>query len=182
MLRKPTNRRRGKSEQIELNLVPILDTMVTIIAFLLFTMSFLVLAHIESPFPVASMEDLKEQVKKKPLQLTLSLHDKDAQIWSPFDLIPKQVIPNQADGVPDLRAIRTALIGIKSKFITENKIVLVPTPQVNYENLILIMDAVRLLEKTDPPLFTKNPTTGQDEVVKFLFPEVVFGNLLGDMN
>ncbi len=181
MLRKPTHRRRGKSEQIELNLVPILDTMVTIVAFLLFTMSFLVLAHIESPFPVASMEDLKEQVKKKPLQLTLTLREKEAQVWSPFDLVPKRIIANTAEGIPDLRGIRSVLFEVKNKFPTEQKIVLVPGPEVNYENLILIMDTVRLIEKTDPPVYFKDPATGQDQVAKFLFPEVVFGNLLGDM-
>ena len=181
MLKRPTSRRKSKPEGITLNLVPILDTMVTLIAFLLFTMSYLNLASVESPFPQASPKDIEQALKEKPLQLTLTLRDNETEIWSPFELIPSKTIPNSAPGIPDTRAIHLALIEIKQKFPTETKVVMVPQPAVNYDTLVAVMDAARMLEKSDTPVFFKNKATGVDEVAKVLFPEVIFGNLLGDV-
>jgi biopolymer transport protein ExbD len=180
VLKNPTSRRRSSRENIELNLVPILDTMVCLIAFLLFTTSFLSIVAIESPFPMASTAENREKLKEKPLQLTISLHEKDTEIWSPFARIAAVNVPNPTPGQPDIAKIHEALIGIKQKFPTETKIVLVPTKGTNYDTLITLMDGMRGMEKTDPPLFAKNPATGIDEPVKILFPEVIFGNLLGE--
>lgn len=180
MLKRPSSRRKTQQEQVNLNLVPILDAMVTLIAFMLFTMSFLAIVSIESPFPQASAEDVKQKLKEKPLQLTLTLRDKEAELWSPFEKIKSKTIPNTPEGKPDLKALHEALIGIKQQFPKEAQIVLVPTASANYDILIAVMDSVRGIEPTDPPIFVKNEKTGNDEPIKALFPEVVFGNLLGD--
>lgn len=180
MFKRPSSRRRGEKRQIELNLVPILDAMVTLIAFLLFTTSFFAVVSIESPFPQTSVEAVREKIKTKPLQLTLTLREKDVEIWSPFDKIAPKKIPNPAAGQPDVRAIHDVLVAIKQKFPKETKIVFSPFSGVNYDTLILVMDAVRTLEKTDPLIQIHNEVTKVDEVTKMLFPNVVFGNLLGD--
>lgn len=180
MFKRPSSRRRGETKQVELNLVPILDTMVTLIGFLLFTTSLFVVVSIESPFPTTSPEANQRKLKEKPLQLTLTLREKETEIWSPFDLIPPKRIPNPAAGQPDIKAIHETLLAIKQRFPNERKIVFAPAGGVNYDTLISVMDAVRTIEKTDPAIFAKNATTGVDEPQKILFPEVVFGNLLGD--
>jgi len=180
LFKRPSSRRRGGSEQIALNLVPILDTMVTLIAFLLFTTSFFAVVSIESPFPETSLQALKEKITQKPLQLSLTITEKEVEIWSPFDRIAAKHIPNPAAGQPDVRAVHDFLVAIKQKFPLETKIVFAPYPAANYETLIGVMDAVRTLEKTDPPIYGKNKTTGVDEPLKLLFPDVIFGNLLGD--
>ncbi|OFZ79473.1 MAG: hypothetical protein A2583_03480 [Bdellovibrionales bacterium RIFOXYD1_FULL_53_11] len=184
MFKRPSARRKGKNREIVLNLVPILDAMVTLIAFLLFTMAFVALVSTESPFPQTSREDVQQKLKERPLQLTVSLREKETRIWSPFEKIKTHVVPNTTastgENVPDYKSIHETLIEIKKQFPNENKIVLVPFAAAPYEILIGIMDAMRVLEQTDPPLFRKNPATGNDEPMKALFPDVVFGNLLGD--
>lgn len=180
MFKRPTSRRKTRPTEIILNLVPILDTMVTLVGFLLFTMSFLAIVSIESPFPMASRQTNVQKIKEKPLQLTLSLKEDQAEVWSPFQRVPVKKIANTPDGFPDLRAIHEHLIQIKKKFPEEKQIVLVPFPGMNYDTLISVMDAVRMLEGTDTPIFVRNQTSGLDEPQKLLFPEVVFGNLLGD--
>lgn len=180
MLKRPTSRRKGHSRQIELNLVPILDTLVTLIAFLLFTMTFLNIVGIESPFPIASSAETEQKLKEKPLQLTLTLRDNECEIWSPFEKIPAKTIPNTGAGQPDIKAIHEALIDIKKQFPTETHVVIVPTAATNYDLLIAVMDTLRVLDPTDPPIFVKNEKTGIDEQTKLLFPDVIFGNLLGD--
>ena len=157
-----------------------MDALVTLVGFLLFGMAFLGLTHIETPFPETSAEQVQEKLKEKPLQLTISLRENDTEIWSPFDKIEAKKIPNNPEGNPDLKGIHDALLDVKKIFPNEKKIVIAPNPQINYDNLISVMDSVRLIEKTDAPIFTKNAATGNDEPVKQLFPDVIFGNLLGD--
>lgn len=178
MFKRPTSRRKSHSESMELPLVPILDTMVTIIGFLLFTTSFLALVSIESPLPQSSPDEVKDEIKEKPLQLTLTLREKDVEIWSPFKKIEPKAIPNAADGGIDAKAVHEALVDIKKKFPHESSIVLVPQKDTFYDGLIVLMDAVRTIEKTDPPIYFKNEKTGLDEPAKILFPKIIFGNLL----
>lgn len=180
MLKRPTSRRKTKAAGVTLNLIPILDAMMTLIAFMLFTMSFLAIVSVESPFPTASRQDNQQKLKERPLQLTLSVRVKDVEIWSPFEKIRPKTIPHLPEGTVDTKSIHEALLGVKQQFPTENQIVLAPHAQANYDTLIAVMDSVRMMEPTDPPLYLKNPTTGVDEAVKILFPNVVFGNLLGD--
>ncbi len=178
MLNRPSTRRKGSHKQIELNLVPILDTMVTLIGFMLFTMSFLSLVSIESPVPVVSPAEQEEKLKERPLQLTMSLQEKGIQIWSPFQKVESKNIPYLPDGAPDFKAIHDHLVSIKQKFPTESKIVFAPLKDSNYELLVMLMDITRALEPTDPAIFVKNAQTGVDVPIKTLFPEIVYGNLL----
>ncbi|MGZ3708243.1 MAG: hypothetical protein ACXWPM_05415, partial [Bdellovibrionota bacterium] len=62
MLKRPSSRRKTSAEGIQLNLVPILDTMVTLIGFLLFSMSFLAVVNIESVVPQASPKNVQEKL------------------------------------------------------------------------------------------------------------------------
>jgi biopolymer transport protein TolR len=181
VLSRPSNRRRGSHDkQIELNLVPILDTMVTLIGFLLFTTSFISIVSIESPAPVVSSQQQEEKLKERPLQLTVTFREEELEIWSPFEKIPARKIPHQAPSTPNLTALHEALLQIKREFPTETRVIFVPTPGMAYDTLIASMDSVRQVEATDPPIFAKNPVTGNDEAVKTLFGEIVFGNLLGE--
>lgn len=179
MLSRPTSRRKSNREQIQLNLVPILDTMVTLIGFMLFTMSFLALVTIESPFPEASSKVLEQKLKERPLQLTVSLQEKEIEVWSPFDKFPAKHVMHKPDG-PDLIGMHQALIEVKKQFPNETKVIFVPNATANYALMIAMMDAMRSLDATDPTIYLKNATTGADEAIKALFPEVIFGNLLGD--
>jgi len=179
MLKRPTSRRKSRNEAIALNLVPLLDAMVTLIAFLLFSMSFLAFVSIESPVPVAATDDLERKLDEKPLQLTLSIREATSEIWSPFQHFKPIVLENTPEGEPDLGAIHGALVGLKQKYPRESQIVLVPHAALPYDLLVGVLDAVRLLGPTDEPVYAEDERTGVDREVRRLFPDVIFGNLLG---
>jgi biopolymer transport protein TolR len=179
-VRSPSARRRGGALQVTLNLVPVIDAMVTLIIFMLFTTSFFVVTSIQSPFPQSSPNHNQEQLKEKPVQLTLSIRATETEIWSPFDRIQRKVIPNPVPGQPDLKQVHDTLLQVKRQYPYESKIIIVPFSGVTYDTLITTMDTMRSMDPTDPPQFRKNQTTGIDEPVKQLFPDVIFGNLLGD--
>ncbi|MBL7716225.1 MAG: biopolymer transporter ExbD [Bdellovibrionales bacterium] len=179
-MHRPSARRNSLQKPVELNLVPILDSLVTLIAFLMMTMSLVNLVSVETPFPMVSSEQNQKLVDEKPLQLTLSFQENAVEIWSPFAKIQPLKIADSEPGKPDLAKIHAFLVDVKKKFPSETKIVLVPTPTTNYDVIVSIMDSVRILDATDAAIFSKNPKTGLDEQTKTLFPEIVFGNLLGD--
>src|ERR1700751_586463 len=116
-----------------INLVPMLDALVTMISFLMYTMAFLSFTMVESPLPMVSSQENQEQLKTQPLQLTLTVNEKDVLVWSPFDLVPRTTIPNKDDNSPDLLKLHETLIGIKQKFPQEEKIILVPKSSTSYD-------------------------------------------------
>jgi biopolymer transport protein ExbD len=179
VLKRPSSRRRSNHAEISLNLVPMLDALVTMISFLMYTMAFLSLTMIESPLPMVSSEENLQQLKEKPLQLTLTINEKDVLIWSPFDLVPQTIIPNKDDKTPDYLKLHETLIGIKQKFPTEDKLILVPKSTTSYDAIVSLIDAAKNIDKTDPVIVIKNAKTGVEEQAKYIFSEVVFGNLLG---
>lgn len=180
MLKRPSLRRKTASAEVTINLVPMLDALVTLVSFLLYSMSFFAFVSIESPVPIASSRDMQEKLKEKPLQLTVSIRDEEIEVWSPFKKIPSKKFQNLPDGQPDIKALHDSMIQIKQQFPNETKVIVVPNKGTNYDILVAVMDASRSLESTDTPIFLKNAQTGVDEQVKALFPEVIFGNLLGD--
>ena len=180
MFKQPSSRRKSGKEGIELNLVPILDTMVALISFLLFTTSFIAIVSVQSPFPEISREDVQKKLTEKPLQLTVSLREKEVEVWSPFDRIKARTVPNLPNAQVDLKGLHDLIVSIKQQFPTETKVVMVPYAAASYDTLISVMDAIRLTEPGDQPIFAKNVQTGIDAPVKTLFPDVIFGNLLGD--
>lgn len=180
MLKRPSSRRRIAKEQVILNLVPMMDTFVVLIAFLLYTMVFFVMTHVETPLPTSSPTEVAEKLKEKPLQLTVSFRKDEVEIWSPFQKITAKKIPNTPEGTPDVLAIHTRLVEVKQQFPNEKQVVLAPSGSISYDSLVAAMDGIRMLDAIDPPIIVKNAETGVDETLKLLFPEIVFGNILSN--
>lgn len=178
MFTRPSSRRKSMKEPIPINLVPMLDALITLITFLLFSATFLQFVSIDSPLPLVSKKQTEEQLKDPPLQLSLTITPQNVELWSPFNRIAKSVIPSLPDGSPDLNQLHDAIVGIKSRFPNDKTIIMLPDSNVSYDTLVAVMDAVKLLEPTDPPIFVKDEQ-GMDRQLKTLFPDIVYGNLLG---
>ncbi len=192
MLRRPSSQRRTRTkEDIELLLVPILDTFVTLIAFLLAATSLLSVTLIDTPVPVVSATP--PEIKQKPLSLTIKIELDRFVLSSPFNRIRKQNIDRVGDD-QDFVKLHDALLAIKGKYPYEKQIVLMPSPTMEYEDIVKVMDASRRIEEGDPSLYVKEAVKDEfgeeirdksgsvvqeDRIVTDLFPEVVFGNILG---
>lgn len=183
MFTRPSARRKTMSHGIELNLVPILDTLITLIAFLLFTSAFISIAFIDTPVPM--LAPAAEQIKKldeKPLQLTAHIQENQIFISDWTGSRESHKIPNVTDSSTgesqyDLEKFHQTLTEIKGRHPKEVKLILKPQGGVSYESLVGVMDAARLYQKTDVPLYIKNEQ-GMDAVETKLFPEVIFGNIM----
>jgi len=176
MLRRPSQRRSSKGiQEIDLPLVPIMDAFVTLIAFLLLVTSLLAVTLIDTPVPVVSNEPPPKD--EKPLGLTLKIEQDKLILSSQFGHVPKQEFPKVDKGY-DVGKLHEALIAVRLKFPNEKSIVYLPAADVKYDDLVQLMDATRLLSKTDPAMPTVKDKDGVDRIDPFLFPTVVFGNVI----
>ncbi|MGZ3694329.1 MAG: biopolymer transporter ExbD [Bdellovibrionota bacterium] len=176
MLKRPSSRRRSRgTSEIDLPLVPIMDAFVTLIAFLLLATSLLAVTLIDTPVPVVSTMP-EEKNKEKPLALTLTIEQDKLELSSGSRQIKTQVFP-KIDKDYALDKLHEALVPIKQQFLKEQNIVFMPVGDVKYDDLVHLMDTVRLLLKTDPPIYTKD-AAGVDKPETYLFANVIFGNVI----
>lgn len=182
-MNRPSARRKSKSETIELNLVPILDALVTLVSFLLFSTAFLAIVSIDSPVPlVAPAEKQIEELKEKPLQLTATIQADKIVITDWIASRESHVIESVTDlKTGDLRydidKYHQVLVDIKHRFPNEVKIILKPESGVSYESIVDLIDSSRTFQKTDKSLFVKDKN-GVDVPETKLFPEIIFGNIM----
>ena len=178
MLRPPSSRRKVSADTRP-NMTPILDAIFILIFFLIMSASFIKIYEIASDVPLISSKPAPPS-KKKPLALTLHIKDSNIALLTG---VPGRVIqnfPKTSEGEYDFENLRNYLIErIKKKHPEERSIILEPKIDLKYEVIVKIMDAVRVLKKTDPAFFTKK--TGDfgsfDERHFNLFDKIVFGNI-----
>jgi biopolymer transport protein ExbD len=175
MIRIPSSRKRAKTDE-RLNLVPIMDAVFIFIFFLLMSASFLSIFEISSDVPIVSdAEPPKNQ--RDPLALTLAV---DANKMTLSRGIPSQsfkTIPRGTDGEFNYQELHETLIELKKRHTDENTIIFEPGGELTYEEIVKIMDAVRMLHRTDEAIFRKNKE-GLDEKIKELFSKIIFSNLM----
>lgn len=175
MLKVPTSRKRKKPES-KLNLTPIMDAVFIFIFFLLMSASFLKIYEIGSPIPIVSDQEPPKS-KKKPLALTMNLGTNEITLATG---VPSKVIKKftrQSDGQFDFEEIHKVIIDIKKANLDEDSVIFEPVGDLTYEEIVKIMDAVRMLKNTDDAIFKTNKE-GLDEKIKNLFDKIIFSNLM----
>jgi biopolymer transport protein ExbD len=175
MLKVPTSRKRRRPEE-KLNLVPIMDAIFIFIFFLLMSASFLKVYEIGSDVPIVSdAQPPKDQ--KDPLALTLTAETNAITLSKGLPSRAFKTFKRQADGEFNYDEIHLTLIDLKKQHLSEDTIIFEPVGDLTYDEIVKIMDAVRMLHRTDEAIFKKNKD-GIDEKVKDLFSKIIFSNLM----
>lgn len=175
MLRVPTSRKRKKPDE-KLNLVPIMDSIFIFIFFLLMSASFLKIYEIGSPIPIISDQEQPKD-DKEPLALTMRLEQDKILLLTGVPSKEIQKFERQADGQFNYDEIHKVLIDIKKQNLSEDTIIFEPIGDLTYEEIVKVMDAVRMLNKLDEAIFKPNKE-GIDEKIKNLFDKIIFSNLM----
>ena len=176
MLRVPS-RRKKKGPPGRVNLIPILDAIFIFIFFLLLSSSFLNIFEIQSPLPMASeAEPPPSKVKEKPLNLTLKITNNALRIYTGLPGRLTKTFSKRPDNSYPLDELRVYLIDLKGRHLKEKTIIFEPKIDLRYEDLVKIMDTVRILKKTDPAFYLKGDD-GIEERVNDLFSDIMFGNI-----
>lgn len=175
MLRVPTSRKRKRPEE-KLNLVPIMDSIFIFIFFLLMSASFLKIYEIGSPIPIISDKEPPKQ-DKEPLALALTLETNELILLQGVPQREIKRFKRMPDGTFDYEAVHASLIEIKRRNVDEDSIIFEPVGELTYEEIVKVMDAVRMLKKTDDTIMKPNKE-GIDEPLKNLFDKIIFSNLM----
>ena len=179
MLRTPS-RRFTRRPAPGLNLIPILDAVFIFIFFLLMSTNFVQIFEISSDVPIISSTPPSDK-DKDPLMLNLKIEKDQIVILTGLSPSIFKVFKRNAKGLYPLEEIHLALIDIKKKNLSERQIILEPTFDIIYEELISIMDTSRMLRNTDPTLTFKDKDTLEDIKITEPFDQVLFGNIQGEL-
>lgn len=174
-MKTPSSRRKKKPEE-KLNLVPIMDAVFIFIFFLLMSAQFLQVMEIGSDVPIVSEAEPPKK-DKDPLVLQLKIEEKGLTLLAGVN--PRVVgrFNRTPDGLYELDALHQKLVEIKKSNIDEESIILQPEWDISYDEIIKIMDTVRLIKNTDEAIFKKDKD-GIEQKVKTLFAKIIFGNLM----
>ena len=154
----------------ELNVVPFLDVMITLIPFLMLTVSFgsVVVVKTALPTPVNRIDSVKVP---PPFDLVAQVSPDTIRLWvDPAKLHgkPVAVVPtpgNQAYSQAVLDSFHLALIRVKTEHPTETRLALDAAPGVSLERMSQLMDQ-------SAELRTSEGFAGMSRSQHGLFPDV----------
>lgn len=153
-----------------------MDSVFIFIFFLLMSASFLKIYEIGSPIPIVSDQEPPKS-KKIPLALAMTLETNEIILMKGVPQREIQRFKRLPDGTFDYEAIHSVLIEIKKQNVDEDSIIFEPIGELTYEEIVKVMDAVRMLKKTDDTIMKPN-REGIDEPLKALFDQIIFSNLM----
>ena len=156
--------RQRHRETAELNITAFMNLMVILVPFLLITAVFSRLAVLELNLPGSQSQVVDNQEPEFSLEITvredaIEVGDRNAGVLSRID--------NTVDGY-DLPQLTTYLQRVKQQFPDKADATLLLEPDISYQVLVEVMDAVRVAERAG-----ESPR----EVVRYeLFPEISIGD------
>lgn len=175
MIKTPSSRRKRKPDE-KINLVPIMDSIFIFIFFLLMSVQFIKVMEIGSNVPIVSDKEPPKK-EKDPLALTLKIEENELVLTRGLDSTIVKKFGKLPDGKYDTELLHTTLLSLKKDNLDEDMILFEPNFDVTYEDLTIIMDAVRVMRRTDEALFRPGKD-GIDEKLKTLFAKIIFSNLM----
>jgi len=175
---------KGKrnSDAEELDLVPIMNLVTILIPFLLMASSFVTLAAIDSTLPAIGppTETTESDEEEETLNLSIAITDEGYTVMGGDGTLRSEgpdgekgaTLPCARAGCPTpdaypAKELTELLADIKDRWEDEENVILVPESQIQYEALIVTMDAAR--EDPDEKEQDENGQTRK----RLLFPNVV---------
>jgi biopolymer transport protein ExbD len=167
--------RRKKQHSVErLNLIPILDAVFIFIFFLMMSANFIKIFEIPSDVPIVS--DIEPPKNQKPLALTVTISAKRLNVYTGVPRVLRRSFEKTKEGKYDVQGLHEYLIRMKKKHLKEKSAILEPLINVSYEELVEVMDSIRVLRTTDPTMYVKDKD-GIDVRLNTLFGNIIFGNI-----
>lgn len=180
MAYKPSKRRLVQIEEMQLDIKPVMNLMVVLIPLLLAGAEFTKLAIKELNLPPqkagggAGEGENTPKEEKKLLGLKITITDEGFYIANDVMVIPgsesgKPTVAKLPDGSYDYATLKQKLIEIKEKIVgkgfeDENMAIIAAEANVEYQELIKVMDTIETYEK--------------DGKIMELFPQIAFGTFI----
>ena len=132
--------RRLRKTPAHLEITAFINLIVVLVPFLLSTAVFTRLAVIDLSLPAQTSGAL-EQLKDNDLKLEVVIRADAIEVGDRLGGLIQR-LPNVATG-PDVKALAALALQIKSKFPDKTDLTVLPEPNIPYDTLVRVMDAVR---------------------------------------
>ena len=171
---------KTKSEDVDLNLIPIMNLFTALIPFLLMSAVFYKLSVLNVSIPLESSEGvpssekdletltLKVELKKNEIILTPSNHDIDPKKLKPLQKTISKKLGVDKDA---LKAAKNHALSLKEKYPKSERAVVVPEKDLPFLEVVAFIDILYGIPK-DHKLFN----TIEENPKNFLFNGVVLGD------
>ncbi len=171
----------NKNSEFELDLAPLLAVMVKLVPVLLISSAFVQMMIIETDLPQVVQEAIKKQEgNPKSAQIAVEVNKVDGVkiVISENGQQKVEVIGFDKDKKIDYPTLHAKLIEIKTAHPEIFKIDLNPDAEIAYKDLVRIMDEARKVRAVGVRFPIKDVKTGKDTSTDYMFPEIVFSNML----
>jgi biopolymer transport protein ExbD len=171
---------RTGDSTFDLNLAPILDIIVSIVPMLLLSVAFVQVKMIETPVPQVVAEAMKRADDSNKTTVTLDVSNKAGFT---FEVVQnghskKFYVPKKNNSW-DYDGLQAKAFEIKKAFPQVFQLELAPDSDVNLNDLVVVMDKVRK-DSAERKIAFVDPKDHQKIETDFLFPNVIFSNVVGD--
>jgi biopolymer transport protein ExbD len=163
-------RYRRTREELEVNLIPVMNLFVTLIPFLLLAAAFYHVSVVPTSLPSQTDEASDIAVDPRAVTLNLLIEPDKIQLSASSAVLDEATLAaltvnlERTDKGFDLEALSKALHAIKLRFDHSDTVIVLPSDEVEYQDVVMILDTAREI--------TMNPGT-PEEVRIPLFPVVV---------
>ncbi len=110
------------------------------------------------------------------MTLTIRINQSSIQVLTGADSALQKSFERNPQGGGDLIGLHQYMIQLKKRYPKEEMAILEPLTDLEYGELVEIMDAVRTLRKTDDAIFIKS-SEGRDLKINSLFNKIFFSNI-----
>ncbi len=141
------NHARYHQGRDDLNIVPMIDMMVILVFFLIFTAVFSKTNILQLNLPAAS--DTTPLDLPKTLKLEVIIRPDDIVV-NDRNSGPLKTLPNTPTGL-DLDGLSEFIRRVKSQFPDMTDATILPSPATSYDTLVQVMDTVRVYQLPTPP-------------------------------
>ena len=182
-MRLRTIRQRVEDSSYDLNLAPMLDMMVALVPFLLLSIAFVRLVVVETKIPQPVAKAIQEDRNDKDRQVNIKM--KIDLKYGVNLLVQQKGKKTRTIKVPldkgefNVQAVHKELHSLKTKHPEVFRLQVMPSEKVAYRDIVALMDTARYATKDDAPLFIIDKETKEKVETKLMFPDVVFGNVVG---
>ena len=169
------------NSEFELDLAPLLAVMVKLVPVLLVSSAFVQMMIVETELPQIVQEAIKQQEKDpKAAQIAVEVDKTEGVkiVVTENGQQKVEVVSLDKDKKIDYPTLHAKFVEVKKAHPEIFKIDLNPASDVAYKDLVKIMDEARRSRIKDVRFPVKDIKTGQDTSTDYMFPEIIFTNMM----
>jgi biopolymer transport protein ExbD len=169
------------NSEFELDLAPLLAVMVKLVPVLLVSSAFVQMMIVETELPQVVQQAIQEQEKNpNAAQLAVELNKKEGVRFIITENAKQriEIVGLNSNKEFDLPAVQAKFQEVKKSHPEIFKIELNPDADVAYKEVVHVMDEARRSRSNDVRFPVKDAKTGQETTTDYMFPEVVFANMM----